>query len=77
MAHSLQQVIASLLQGKLCGVAVATCATDGNPAVFYLNSADVPVLREPMDRLRVMYESNQDFADRANNPKHNRSGMIN
>ena len=77
MAHSINMLIQDMMHGQLAGIAICAITHDGQPACFYLNKVEEDVLREPLKKLRVMYETNRNFNRESTAPRHNRSFMEN
>ena len=77
MAQSINFLVSRMLAGELHGVALAAINVRGEDSCFYYNKPDKPVLRSPMERLKVMYETNQSFRALDNTPENNRSYRMN
>ncbi len=77
MANSIHMLVQSMLRGELAGIAMCAIGHDGPPACFYLNKVEEDVLRYPLERLRVMYETNRGFNRESTAPRFNRSFMEN
>jgi len=73
MADSVSFLVRKLLRGDLKGLAICAINNNDQESCFYINSADGDVLSGPIERLRVMYETNRDFGRRDTTPKTNRS----
>lgn len=73
MAQSINFLIGAMLRGELAGIGLCAITWDGQPSTFYLNKAKESVLRQPMEELRVMYETHRKFHKLDNTPVNNRS----
>jgi len=73
VAAHMDALIENLLDGNLLAVGVCAVRVDGEPAFFYLNKPDQPVLRPALNRLLGLYEAGRIFKDRMNAPPANRS----
>lgn len=73
IAETLDYLVAALLNGELAGIAIAAINKEGMHQCSYYNKAQHGVLREPIDRLRIMYETNQSFRALDNTPPANKS----
>jgi hypothetical protein len=73
MANSINYIVGAMLRGELSGIALCAVNTEGEDSCFYLNKPDKPALREAMQKLKVMYETNQSFRTLDNSPMNNRS----
>lgn len=73
IAHHVDGLLHELMAGKLQGIAVAALRTSGDPAFFYLNKPEGPVLRPVINRLLGLYEASQQWKGLTNAPRENRS----
>ena len=73
MANSLQFLIEKMIQGDLKGLAVCAVNSSDEETCLYINSSTGDVLSQPIQRLRVMYETNRSFGRLNTSPKTNRS----
>ncbi len=73
MANSVKFLVQKMLQGEMDGLAICAINKHGQESCFYINSADGDVLSKPIERLRVMYETNRSFGRLDTAPKTNRS----
>jgi len=73
MAHSIDKIVDRLLEGQLAGIGLCAVDVDGDPAFFYLNKSEEPVLRPALNKLMGLYEAGQQFKGRTTAPKTNRS----
>jgi len=73
MARSIDFLVQMMLSGKMQGLAIAAINDEGEDSCFYINCADGDVLSGPIERLKVMYETNRAFGHLNNTPKNNRS----
>ena len=73
MAHSINYLVAAMLRGELSGIALCAVNTEGEDSCFYFNKPNTPALRGAMEKLKVMYETNQSFRTLDNSPLNNRS----
>lgn len=76
VARHLDGLLEELVTGKLDGIGVCAVRKDGEPAFFYLNEPDGPVLRPVLNRLLGIYEASQQFKDIMNAPRSNRSYLV-
>lgn len=77
VAQSIDKLLELMMTGQLDGIGV--CAAhkgEREPTFFYLNTADKPVLRGPINRLLGLYEAGQSFKDLSNAPPTNRSYQV-
>ena len=73
IARQIDGVVDLLLDGNLLGVGVCAVRTDGQPAFFYLNKPEGPVLRPAINRLLGLYEAGRLFKTKTTAPPNNRS----
>ena len=64
------------MNGKLDGIGVCAVRTNGDPAFFYLNKPEEPVLRPVLNRLLGLYEAGRQFKGLTNAPKNNSSYLV-
>jgi len=76
IAHNIDGLLDSLLDGQLSGIGICAVDNDGDPCFFYLNKKDEPVLRPALNRLLGLYEAGQQFKSLTNAPKTNRSYLV-
>lgn len=77
VAQSIDGLLEQLMTGRLDGIGVcAVHKESGEPTFFYLNTADKPVLRGPINRLLGLYEAGQSFKGLSNAPPTNRSYRV-
>jgi len=75
IAQCIDGLLEQLMTGKLAGIGVCAVKKDGEPAFFYLNSDDKPVLRPVLNRLLGLYEAGRQFKG-VNAPKTNSSYLV-
>jgi len=73
IAASIHNLVNDMMSGRIDGIAVCAVDKDGEPAFFYLNKPDGPVLRPALNKLHGLYEANRRMTERMNAPKTNRS----
>ncbi len=73
MARSIDFIVGRMLSGELKGIALCAINNDDEESAFYLNSGTDDILRGPIERLRVMYETNRMFGRLNTSPITNRS----
>ncbi len=75
MAGSIDFLVSRMLSGELKGIALCAINNDDEESAFYLSTGPDSdnILRGPMERLRVMYETNRMFRRLDTSPKTNRS----
>ncbi|KKN55443.1 hypothetical protein LCGC14_0582130 [marine sediment metagenome] len=73
VARHLDGLMGDLLSGNLDGIGVCAIRKNGEPAFFYLNQPEEPVLRPALNRLLGLYESNMQFKKLITAPRENRS----
>lgn len=73
MAQSIGFVVSRMLSGELKGIALCAINNDDEESAFYLSSGPDDILRGPIERLRVMYETNRMFGRLDTSPITNRS----
>ena len=76
VARSIDGLLGLLMTGKLDGIGMCAAHKNGEPTFFYLNTADKPVLRGPINRLLGLYEAGQSFKGLSNAPPTNRSYQV-
>lgn len=72
-AHHIDALIEELMTGRLDGIGVCAIRGSGEPAFFYLNKPDEPVLRPVLNRLLGLYEAGQQWKGLTTAPRENRS----
>ena len=72
-AHRIDGMVDALLEGKLKGIGVCAVSEKGDPIFFYMNKSEEPVLRPALNKLMGLYEAGQQFKNKTNAPKANRS----
>ena len=75
MAHHIDGLLADLIAGQLEGIGVCAVNKNGDPAFFYLNKPEEPVLRPVLNRLLGLYEAGRQFKG-DNAPRTNRSYLV-
>ncbi len=73
MAHSIDRIVDRLMEGQLTAVGLCAVDVDGDPAFFYLNTPEEPVLRPALNKLMGLYEAGMQFKKQTNAPRTNRS----
>ena len=76
VAQHIDGLLQQLMTGKLAAIGVCAVKHDGDPAFFYLNSDEKPVLRPVLNRLLGLYEAGQQFKGLSNAPANNRSYLV-
>jgi len=72
-AHRIDGMVDALLDGRLNGVGFCAVTDKGDPIFFYMNKSEDPVLRPALNKLMGLYEAGQQFKNKTNAPKTNRS----
>jgi len=73
MVNNVGFILDELLAGRIAGLAVCAMSDEGEPTALYINASEEDVLREPIERLKVMYELNREMGKADTSPRNNRS----